>query len=156
MTVCTAAHHTITHQLSAASLSCTQLVHRSARTSTQLKKPFSCNQGCIPAGPGLALLTQLRQQLSADQPIDSQVNSTSSIASICTLILLAKTSTRGGLRKPSDASLTAAKCFSSLAGFLCSAQTCTTCSNNPQQTRVLWHCCQVPPPLNHLAAVAVN
>lgn len=44
-----------------------------------------------------------------------------------TLILLAKTSTRGGLRRPSDEALMAAMCFSSLVGFLCSAHTCTTC-----------------------------
>ena len=34
----------------------------------------------------------------------------------------------GGLRMPADCSLTDSKCFSSFCGFLCSAQTCTTCS----------------------------
>lgn len=40
-----------------------------------------------------------------------------------TLILFANTSTRGGFLSPCEASLMAARCFSSLAGFLCSAHT---------------------------------
>jgi hypothetical protein len=43
------------------------------------------------------------------------------------LTRLAKTRTRGGLRLPADEARTAARCFRSLAGFLCSAQTWTTC-----------------------------
>lgn len=45
--------------------------------------------------------------------------------------LLAKMRTRGGLRRPALAARMAARCFCSLAGFLCSAHTCTTCVTRP-------------------------
>lgn len=48
-----------------------------------------------------------------------------------TLMRLAKMRTRGSCRAPSCAALTPCRCLSSLASFLCSAHTCTTCMHVP-------------------------
>lgn len=90
-----------------------------------------------------------RREISAAEAMPAQGNAAGAQApsptpcgarGLCpTLILLANTSTRGGLRICAPASFTAPKCLSSLAGFLCSAHTCTTCNKVTQWRQWRWH-----------------
>lgn len=94
-------------------------------------------QVCIPtAGPVAERSAQLKRCQPRAGEEAPPPTSCSARGPCLTLILLANTSTRGGLRICAPASFTAAKCLSSFAGFLCSAHTCTTC-NKVTQSR--WH-----------------